>query len=103
MPEPRLRVFPGGGMAKIIDPGGPGKPAVFEVEWRNPSTERVQETKAFWESVGGYVDPFWFKCAGTRYEPCHFEPHSLKYEAVGRDHRLIVRFRATKAAERKGD
>jgi hypothetical protein len=99
MPEPRLRVFPGGGMAKIIDLGGPGRPTRYEVEWRNPSTERVQETQAFWESVRGHVDPFWFKHAGTRYEPCHLETNSLKYEAVGRDHRLVVRFRAMKAAK----
>src|SRR6266700_2562810 len=98
IPEPRLRVFLGGGMSKLIDPGGPDMPTIFEVEWRNPSAERVQETKAFWESVRGHIDPFLFDHFGVLYEPCHFKADSLKHEAVGRDHRMVVRFRATKAA-----
>ena len=84
MPEPLLRVFPGGGRVTIVNTGGPG-PTIFEVAWRNPSSERLKETQAFWEAVNGHVDPFWFNFAGTRYEPCHFEPDSLKTIATNRD------------------
>ncbi len=76
-PEPALRMFPGGGRVTVVNPGGSG-PTIFEVAWRNPSPERLKETQAFWDAVNGHLDPFWFDLAGTRYEPCHFEPGSLK-------------------------
>lgn len=93
--QPLLRVFPGGGRATILDRGGPDRPIRFEVEWRNPRAEQIAETRAFWESVRGPVDPFWFNLAGTRYEPCHFEADSLQLEGFGRDHRLVLRFQAS--------
>jgi hypothetical protein len=99
MPEPRLRVFPVGGRVTILDPGGSDRPTRLEVEWRNPSAERVQETEVFWASVRGHIDPFWFKLAGARYEPCHFEADSLRTEPMERGHRLVVRFLGIKAAK----
>jgi hypothetical protein len=102
MAEPQLSVFPGGGRVTILDPGGPGTPTLFEVEWRDPSLKRSQETQAFWKLVNGHVDPFWFSFAGTRYEPCHFEAHSFKTEQMGRGQRLVVRFFGTKAAGKNG-
>ena len=114
-PEPLLRVFPGGGRVTIVHMGRTG-PTTFEVAWRNPSSERLQETQAFWKAVNGDVDPFWFDFAGTRYEPCYFEPDSLKIIPTNRDRSgcLVVRFVGTKitgdwpqtlahAAEQKGD
>ena len=99
MPAPLLRVFPGGGRVTIVSMGGPG-PTIFEVEWRNPSPERLKETQAFWDAVNGHVDPFWFDLAGTRYEPCHFEPNSLKRMPTHSDRSdcLVVRFVGTKVA-----
>jgi hypothetical protein len=41
MADLHLRVFPGGGRATILDPGGPARPALIEVEWPRASTERV--------------------------------------------------------------
>jgi hypothetical protein len=75
------------------------KPAVIEVEWPRPSAERVKAIRQFWEFVHGHLDPFWFKLAGTRYEPCHFEADSLKLGAAQGDHRLIVRLRGMRAAK----
>src|SRR3979490_3291204 len=93
MPQPRLRVFPGGGRVTIVNTGRPG-PTTFEVEWRNPSPERLKETRAFWDAVNGHFDPFWFDFDGTRYEPCCFEPNSLKRMPTrgDRDYSLVVRF-----------
>jgi serine/threonine protein kinase len=62
--------------------------------------ERYDSTRD--KLVNGYVDPFWFSFAGTRYEPCHFEAHSLKTEQMGRGQRLVVRFFGTKAAGKNG-
>jgi hypothetical protein len=101
MPERLRRVFPGGGRVTIVHKGRLGAPeTMFEVAWRNPSSARLKETQAFWKAVNGHVDPFWFDFAGTRYEPCHFEPDSLKRVPTHRDHNecLIVRFVGTKAA-----
>ena len=84
IPGPRMRVFPGGGRVTIVNAGRPG-PTIFEVAWRNPSSERLKETQAFWTAVNGHVDPFWFNFDGTRYEPCHFEPDSLKTIPTNRD------------------
>jgi len=75
-PEPRLRVFPGRGRVTIVHRGS--GPTTFEVAWRNPSSAQVKEEQAFWKSVNGHVDPFWFKFDGSRYEPSHFEPDSPK-------------------------
>ena len=96
MADSHLRVFPGGGRATILDPGGPARPALIEVEWPRPSTERVQATREFWELVHGHLEAFWFEFAGTRYEPCHFEADSLKLNAAGGD-RLVVRFWGVRA------
>jgi hypothetical protein len=99
MPEPRLRVFPGGGRAKIVQVGRTGS-TIFEVAWRNPSSAQLKEAQAFWKSVNGHVDPFWFNFDGTRYEPCHFEPDSLKRVPTVHDRSecLVVRFVGAKAA-----
>jgi hypothetical protein len=102
MPEPLLRVFQGGGRTTIIDHGGPDKPTRFQVEYENPSAERVQETKDFWEAVHGPNDPWRFDHFGTIYEPCYFEAGALENELTARGLRLVVKFRATKAAEKKG-
>jgi hypothetical protein len=98
-PKAQSRVFPGGGRVTIVNAGGAG-PTIFEVAWRNPSPERLKETQAFWEAVKGSLDPFWFDFAGTRYEPCHFEPDSLKTIAtkLDRSESLVVRFVGMKAA-----
>ena len=98
-PEPALRMFPGGGRVTVVNPGGSG-PTIFEVAWRNPSPERLKETQAFWDAVNGHLDPFWFDLAGTRYEPCHFEPSSLKRMPTQSDRNdcLVVRFVGTKVA-----
>ena len=100
MPEPRLPVFPGGGRVTIIHRGRPG-PTTFEVAWRNPTPERLEEIRAFWKLVNGHVDAFWFNFAGTLYDPCHFEPDSLKriLNDHDRSESLVVRFRGTKASE----
>ena len=100
MHEPLLRVFPGGGSVRIVNPGRPG-PTIFEVAWRNPSPERLKETQAFWDAVNGPLDSFWFDLAGTRYEPCHFERNSLKRMPTRHDRNdcLVVRFVGTKVAE----
>jgi len=92
-------MFPGGGRVTVVNPGGSG-PTIFEVAWRNPSPERLKETQAFWDAVNGHLDPFWFDLAGTRYEPCHFEPGSLKRMPTQSDRNdcLVVRFVGTKVA-----
>jgi hypothetical protein len=75
-------------------------PTIFEVAWWNPSSERLKETQAFWEAVNTHIDPFWFSFDGTRYDPCHFEPDSLKTIPTVHDRSecLVVRFVGTKAA-----
>jgi len=100
MPEPLLRVFPGGGRVSIVGTGESGA-TTFEVAWRNPSPERLKETRAFWDALNGHFDPFWFYFAGTRYERCHFEPDSLKRMPSHSDRNdcLVVRFVGTKAVE----
>lgn len=100
MQEPFLHVLQGGGLTTIIDRGGPDKPTRFQVEYQNPSAERVQETKDFWESVHGPNDPWTFEHCGTMYEPCYFEPGALQTELTARGLRLVVKFRATKVAEK---
>ena len=98
-PKALSRVFPGGGRVTVVNPGRPG-PTTFEVEWRNPSPERLEETRAFWDAVNGHFDPFWFDFDGTRYEPCYFEPNSLKRMPTRHDRNdcLVVRFVGTKVA-----
>ena len=100
MPEPLLRVFPGGGRVSIVGTGHPGS-TMFEVAWRNPSSAQLKDAQAFWKSVNGHVDPFWFNFDGTRYEPCHFEPNSLKRMPTREDRNdcLVVRFVGTRVAE----
>ena len=98
-PKALARVFPAGGRVTIVHRGRPG-PTTFEVEWRNPSPERLEETRAFWDAVNEHFDPFWFDFDGTRYEPCYFEPNSLKRMPTrgDRDYSLVVRFVGTKVA-----
>ena len=100
MPAPLSRAFPSGERVTIVNPGRPGG-TIFEVAWRNPSSERLKEAQAFWDAVNRHLDPFWFDLAGTRYEPCHFEPDSLKRMPTHGDRNdcLVVRFVGTKIAE----
>ena len=99
MPDQRVRVFPGGGRVTIVGTGQSGS-TMFEVAWRNPSPERLKETRAFWDAVNGHFVPFWFDFGGTRYQPCHFEPNSLKRMPTRSDRNdcLVVRFVGTKVA-----
>jgi hypothetical protein len=99
MPQPRLRVFPGGGRVTIVHRGGSG-PTTFEVAWRNPSSAQVKDAQAFWKSVNGHVNSFWFNFDGTRYEPCHFHSDSLKTIPTNHDRSecLVVRFVGRKVA-----
>jgi hypothetical protein len=113
-PKLPLCAFPGGGRVTIVNPGRPGG-TIFEVAWRNPSSAKLKEAQAFWKSVNGHVDPFWFNFDGTRYEPCHFEPNPLKRMPTHSDRSdsLVVRFVGMKVAgdlalnpvppEQKGD
>jgi len=104
MPEPLMRVFPGGGSPTFIDRGGPDRPALVEVEWRNPTPERIQENEAFYALVRGSIDPWEIHIGGTLYRPCYFEADSLKSEVIHGHSRQVVRFRATKATpEPKGE
>jgi hypothetical protein len=98
-PKAQARVFPGGGRVTIVQIGRSG-PTTFEVAWRNPSSAQLKEAQAFWKSVNGHIDAFWFNFDGTRYEPCHFEPDSLKRMPTRSDRSdcLVVRFVGTKVA-----